>query len=1135
MKSLLAILMLLAVTLTGYSQSRLPRSAYNPVKVIDGVTIRDYNNDGWDDIWLLLHEWPTGGGKRSNIVNEPNADYDGDGVTNVKEMLAGTDPWPVPERKPLTEEQRQKNLAAAKVREAEAKQKEEQDGAAAELGRRMMELASAESQERQHREILDIVEKRSVKEDQDAEKAVKKASDDKSIKHRDRIRASFTEEELDRLRSSPIGPLIPKEDGNGNIQLESSFNIAAARSITVASLWPTAVVPAGVTASPLPDLTGLIPSGRRVGIWESGGGVFFNHTEFMTGGQRIFPQDNPLLSGGSLIASHATSVAGCMAAAGINPLLRGMAYQTTLNSWDSVGDLDEMRNAAVANMSLSNHSYGFVAGWEFLGSTSTPSWRWRGNAAAGEDSYFGLYTADARRLDALCNDYPNYLPVYAAGNQLQSTQQGPVNTATGLIPAGTLYWRTHDDDGDGTFVNQLCSTTPPSPANPNVTLVANHAPNAGNPLAGAVALTPANTAGISSNLPPYGLGFDSLSGAQVAKNALIVGAVEDLENGVTDPTLVRSAYFSSRGPTDEGRIKPDVVADGTTFTTTDSFGNIAEDLFDNPSFELPALANGATSTNLNGWQQTAGSANPALIQRQDVIGAGVVGSNELNHIVIRTNGHQVWQDYDEGVLWLPFHQYRVSVLIGRRAFDAATGTGSSPSNVSRVMLQIGAASVTFNINAAAAGQGVPAPVAPNTISWRLYNFEINATEQFLPGNIRMILMNAGPGHSYFDRPQLLRAGSAVSNSAVTSGTSFAAPTVSGGLALLEQQSETLGLGLQRAATRRGLVIQTARDGTRAPIPLGLGNVDFVGPDPFYGYGVPDFTAAAGLQQRNAESPGRRGHIYQGVLFANNIIDKLAQVPTGATRLQATLVYNDPAWQNTDAATRLGIGVPVARGPNAAAADPADARLVNDLDLEIVAPNGTITQAWRLDRLNPATPATRGDNDVDTVKQVTINNPVAGTYRIRVRQDGTLRQSVRLLPGDVGYGTPETDNPQTTENEATAPRYQLVAAQSVPFSLLVDGNTPVQGDDFRMTNLTRTATEHVLQWQSIQGVVYTVERSDNLQTWETRTATGTWVNLTGMQNPPALLTITAPGPLSTITIPVDALPARYYRMREAGQP
>jgi len=64
-----------------------------------------------------------------------------------------------------------------------------------------------------------------------------------------------------------------------------------------------------------------------------------------------------------------------------------------------------------------------------------------------------------------------------------------------------------------------------------------------------------------------GSGYDCLSDKSVAKNILTIGAV----NKVTDyqgPSSVVMSSFSSWGPTDDGRIKPDLVAAGVNLFST---------------------------------------------------------------------------------------------------------------------------------------------------------------------------------------------------------------------------------------------------------------------------------------------------------------------------------------------------------------------------------------------------------------------------------------------------------------------------------------------------------------------------------------------------------------------------------------
>jgi hypothetical protein len=62
-------------------------------------------------------------------------------------------------------------------------------------------------------------------------------------------------------------------------------------------------------------------------------------------------------------------------------------------------------------------------------------------------------------------------------------------------------------------------------------------------------------------VPP---GYDSLPPTQVAKNTLVVGAIQGItgKKDTYEKSDVRMTNFSSFGPTDDGRIKPDVVAAG---------------------------------------------------------------------------------------------------------------------------------------------------------------------------------------------------------------------------------------------------------------------------------------------------------------------------------------------------------------------------------------------------------------------------------------------------------------------------------------------------------------------------------------------------------------------------------------------
>ena len=71
--------------------------------------------------------------------------------------------------------------------------------------------------------------------------------------------------------------------------------------------------------------------------------------------------------------------------------------------------------------------------------------------------------------------------------------------------------------------------------------------------------------------------YDILPTTSNAKNIIVVGAVNDIPNGYSHPSDVVIAPFSSVGPTDDGRIKPDIVANGvglySSYETSDTAYN----------------------------------------------------------------------------------------------------------------------------------------------------------------------------------------------------------------------------------------------------------------------------------------------------------------------------------------------------------------------------------------------------------------------------------------------------------------------------------------------------------------------------------------------------------------------------------
>ncbi|MCB0493753.1 MAG: S8 family serine peptidase [Cyclobacteriaceae bacterium] len=88
--------------------------------------------------------------------------------------------------------------------------------------------------------------------------------------------------------------------------------------------------------------------------------------------------------------------------------------------------------------------------------------------------------------------------------------------------------------------------------------------------------------------PPDCDPFDCIPTNGVAKNILTVGAVKKLVGPYTNASDVEITSFSSFGPTDDGRIKPDIVAPGQSVFSTSSNSASAYETLSGTSMSSPA-------------------------------------------------------------------------------------------------------------------------------------------------------------------------------------------------------------------------------------------------------------------------------------------------------------------------------------------------------------------------------------------------------------------------------------------------------------------------------------------------------------------------------------------------------------------
>lgn len=274
------------------------------------------------------------------------------------------------------------------------------------------------------------------------------------------------------------------------------------------------------------SLTGNL-SGNRLGMWD-GGATRLTHQEF--GGRAV------QVDGAGTLSDHATHVAGTMIAAGVSTSVRGMAYQANLRAYDWFNDGSEMSSAGAGGMLVSNHSYGSICGWYNDGTEDI--WYGEPSISATTDYKFGFYDSRAVEWDNIALSNPYMLICKSAGND-----RGDNRESSGS-------WR-YSDGTPGT------GTAP-------------------GPDGGAT-------------------GYDCVSTYGTAKNILTVGAVRKINNsnsnnGWTAVGDVVMSTFSGWGPTDDGRIKPDVVGCGVSVTSSGASSNTATFSSQGTSMSSPNVA-----------------------------------------------------------------------------------------------------------------------------------------------------------------------------------------------------------------------------------------------------------------------------------------------------------------------------------------------------------------------------------------------------------------------------------------------------------------------------------------------------------------------------------------------------------------
>lgn len=315
-----------------------------------------------------------------------------------------------------------------------------------------------------------------------------------------------------------------------------TYNLGAAQTSRTSRLWPGGGLGLQLSGQRLTLCCLNGPNGSqpyfydpKVGIWD-GGGVRATHQELVG---RVIQRDAANSSD-----NHATHVAGTMIASGEQPTAKGMAYSAKLDAYDWNSDESEMATAAAQGLLMSNHSYGLVTGWAYgdFDGQGTSRWFWWGDESDTVCADFGLYSQQARDWDLIANNAPHYLMVKAAGND---RGQGP--------SAGTTHraW----SNSQGNWVNSTVTRQ-----------------KDGGPL-----------------------GYDCISHAGLAKNVLTIGAVQGITGAYTGPSQVIGSTFHGWGPTDDGRIKPDIVAKGVGVYSTTAASDVSYASYNGTSMASPVV------------------------------------------------------------------------------------------------------------------------------------------------------------------------------------------------------------------------------------------------------------------------------------------------------------------------------------------------------------------------------------------------------------------------------------------------------------------------------------------------------------------------------------------------------------------
>lgn len=200
------------------------------------------------------------------------------------------------------------------------------------------------------------------------------------------------------------------------------------------------------------------------------------------------------------------------------------------------------------------------------------------------------------------------------------------------------------------------------------------------------------------------------------------------------------------------------------------------------------------------------------------------------------------------------------------------------------------------------------------------------------------------------KPEITAVGTAVistinnNNYELNAGTSIACPNVTGAAALLYQRYRQLHGG----ANPKSALVKTV-------LMNGATDLDIPGPDYRYGFGLMNVGHSLTMLENS--------QYFSGTVNTGQEQTFTLNIPANTSKARIMLYWND-----------------------AAAAPLSVANLINDLDLTVTTPSSATVLPLVLDPSpgQVTVPASPGADHRNNVEQVTLDNPAAGTYTIKVK-------------------------------------------------------------------------------------------------------------------------------------------------------